>query len=62
LLRWARPSPPIHGGAEELVQRPHDADGAIRVDGVWISPGEIAHVSTTAAKALLAGGDVVKVK
>jgi hypothetical protein len=44
------------------VQRPHDADGAIRVDGVWISPGEVAYVSTTAAKALLADGKLVKVK
>ena len=44
-IRWASPQPPAHGGEEVLVQRPHDAAEAVYVDGVWISPGEVAYVS-----------------
>ncbi|MDQ2983524.1 MAG: hypothetical protein M3R70_06320 [Actinomycetota bacterium] len=43
-IRWTQPNPPRHDGSERLIKRPEGAAEAIRVDGVWISPGEQAWV------------------
>ncbi len=49
-IHWTRPAPPPHSGDEVLVQRPNDAAEAVYVDGVWISPGELAYARKGAAR------------
>lgn len=51
-IRWTHPGPPLRPGGDTLVQVPHAAQEAIRVDGIWIAPGEFAHVPADEAKRL----------
>lgn len=55
-LEWAKPSPPRHAGEEELVQLSASEAEAVRISGVWISPGEQAWVRSAEAKKLIKAG------
>lgn len=43
-IRWAIPRPPSHGANEVLVKYNAAAATGVLVDGVFISPGEVAWV------------------
>jgi len=49
-IKWATPNPPRHGGHETLVRLDYNAPEALYIDGVWVSPGEIAWVRSATAK------------
>lgn len=45
-----RPVSPWHGPGDVPLQLRPDASEAVFVDGVWVSPGEIAFVNAESAK------------
>ena len=54
-LSWTAPSPPLRPGADVLVQLAFDSD-PVRVDGIFISPGEFCHLPAADAKRLQKDG------